>query len=1168
MATNEEIVAKAQQLYVSYYGRPADPEGLAFWTGNFTNSDNVDQALNAFGASAEYDAIVGGLTNEAIVTTLFRNMFNRDADADGLAFYTARLDADPAALAAIALDIANGAQNDDITTLANKVDVANRFTADIEANNSVYQGSDIPGAQAVLAGVGASAASVAAGEAAATAFVAALPALLPGGEYTLDEDSEVGDFSAATGPVTVILDGDSDDANFVVTLSAFDDTVVLEEYASAAISGGGGTDTLDTSEHNGEATVNLLTGSFKMTEGNEVFKGTISGVENVIGTDNADVITGSNADNSIWSGDGDDILRGGLGDDTFFFEDEDQLGDGTIDGQTDDDTIVFSADAVDLSGIAKGAVRSVENLVLSNSDGEDEVTLLLEAQTDDNTNLNLDLDEFESITGSDAVDTIVIAGDIDVSGADLNSIEALVATTAGATFTISSAGAPALILDAAGETDAILALASKTSASFDVAGQSMRGVAHVDGGSDAGVYQTITLNQDLLDTLIANNGGKVDGADNVDDGVFRGLDDSMPTGANAGSDVINLISNVDFTTVDDETRLGFATVRMGTGVSTVVIDNLGTVGFRSLIGGAGSDDTLVMVEAYTSVAGTKEIMNLTGRSVSGVENIIIDVPSENVGDWTVQIAETSLAGVELITGEVNFLIDVSAAGEGKKQVVDLKGVEIAQAQDLSSVAVADRVALSQEGLDGFKTLGAGRNIVSLAVDGSLDLSAAKIDIPAGAGEGTVLDVLGGDGNDVVVGEDSTDFLAADGRYLSSVSVVVVEGQGQAVFGASAVYNLGKGDDSFSGAATSLDMGSGNNIVRGVVLGDLVLTDRLAPDKTLDGNNVVQGLVKGFTKGGAGSDTLIGIFETADLGAGDDTVFGILNDKFSVLSTDDAPIIHSLGAGDDSFTSFSPTLAYAFANARDVTAASVVDGGAGDDTFVVSVPGDTLTGGAGNDVFTVSGKAFDSVVYVGEGKAATNLAGTAPTMAIGTGGVDNAKVEKGGVNIVDFNDGVPDSLMIDLVGTYNTGTAMTDGGQGLTGAIEVSTALAGARTDNGGLRMINYNGDLVTIAEGEAIGSTVELRAHTDAVEFLSWLKGTTIAGTAGGVQAAFANTTYVAFAIKDGAKTAANAGKMVAYLVTAADNGTGTVNAAEIAEIAMIDFGAGNVPSGSEIILI
>ena len=40
MATNQEIVDKAQQLYVSYYGRPADPGGLAFWIEYFTETDD------------------------------------------------------------------------------------------------------------------------------------------------------------------------------------------------------------------------------------------------------------------------------------------------------------------------------------------------------------------------------------------------------------------------------------------------------------------------------------------------------------------------------------------------------------------------------------------------------------------------------------------------------------------------------------------------------------------------------------------------------------------------------------------------------------------------------------------------------------------------------------------------------------------------------------------------------------------------------------------------------------------------------------------------------------------------------------------------------------------------------------------------------------------------
>ena len=45
MASNAEIVAQAQQLYVSYYGRPADPGGLDFWIEYFTNTDDGTTTL-------------------------------------------------------------------------------------------------------------------------------------------------------------------------------------------------------------------------------------------------------------------------------------------------------------------------------------------------------------------------------------------------------------------------------------------------------------------------------------------------------------------------------------------------------------------------------------------------------------------------------------------------------------------------------------------------------------------------------------------------------------------------------------------------------------------------------------------------------------------------------------------------------------------------------------------------------------------------------------------------------------------------------------------------------------------------------------------------------------------------------------------------------------------
>jgi len=410
MATNEELVAAAQQLYVSYYGRPADPEGLAFWIEEFSNTEDVDAALDAFGTSDEYLALIDGLTTEEVINQLYQQMFNRDADAEGLAFYTGLLESGESNLAAIALDIANGAQNDDITILQNKIAVANTFTAEVDAGDKSYQASDIAGARSLLSAVDETEASVTAGNAAAEAFVGDLPAIVEGGEVTLDEDTAKADFSGATSAVTVTLDGDSDEAAFEVTLSQFDDTVILEEFKSAAIADTGGIDTLDGSELNAQAaattlTVNMLAGTFTYDESaTESFSGTISGIENLIGTDGKDVLSGNNASNKFWSGEGDDILKGGLGDDYFYFEDEDELGTGTVDGQTGSDTVVFSGDMVDLATVPVADTSlAVENLMLANTEGEDEVTITLSG-----TGADVSVDDFDTITGSDALDTISV----------------------------------------------------------------------------------------------------------------------------------------------------------------------------------------------------------------------------------------------------------------------------------------------------------------------------------------------------------------------------------------------------------------------------------------------------------------------------------------------------------------------------------------------------------------------------------------------------------------------------------------------------------------------------------------------------------------------------------------------------------------------------------------
>jgi hypothetical protein len=170
MATTESINL-AQQMYVAYYGRPADQEGLDFWAAAFDATDDLDAALTAFGDSAEYTAAFSLFNSTGLITNLYQQMFGVTPDAEGLAFYLDRLETGVATLASIAKQIADGAQGDDLTALTNKVAVAADFTTAVTAAGAVYDATVIEDAQDLLADVDATDASVTASAAAITTLV-------------------------------------------------------------------------------------------------------------------------------------------------------------------------------------------------------------------------------------------------------------------------------------------------------------------------------------------------------------------------------------------------------------------------------------------------------------------------------------------------------------------------------------------------------------------------------------------------------------------------------------------------------------------------------------------------------------------------------------------------------------------------------------------------------------------------------------------------------------------------------------------------------------------------------------------------------------------------------------------------------------------------------------
>lgn len=195
----------AQQLYVGYYGRPADPDGLEYWADSFDESDDLTDVLKAFGTSDEYTDSFGSLTNSELVNNLYQQLFGRDAEADGLEFYTDRLGSGEATLASIAKQIADGASGDDLTVLDNKITVANTYTDAVDSMGATYESDDIADAQAILAAVDNTDESVTTGNSAAESEVASN---VEGNTYTLTNGIDVATANVFEAPRVYDPEGD------------------------------------------------------------------------------------------------------------------------------------------------------------------------------------------------------------------------------------------------------------------------------------------------------------------------------------------------------------------------------------------------------------------------------------------------------------------------------------------------------------------------------------------------------------------------------------------------------------------------------------------------------------------------------------------------------------------------------------------------------------------------------------------------------------------------------------------------------------------------------------------------------------------------------------------------------------------------------------------------
>lgn len=243
-----------QQLYLAYYGRPADPGGLASWSEQLESNDgNIDAIIDFFGDSDEFTQRYGDQEPTQLVNNLYQQLFGRNAEEGGLAFYTEKVESGELTLAQIASTISQNAANEDLTTVENRVEVANRFTQDVQEKGLRYGAEDIDAASQVVADVSADTNVAEYIQGNVQALLNSLPVAEAKPEPAPVPDQDSLPIELAKGNVVFSFEEESSmengDAVVTISPSSFEDFIeAAEEVASSSAGNFGNVITLQTDD--------------------------------------------------------------------------------------------------------------------------------------------------------------------------------------------------------------------------------------------------------------------------------------------------------------------------------------------------------------------------------------------------------------------------------------------------------------------------------------------------------------------------------------------------------------------------------------------------------------------------------------------------------------------------------------------------------------------------------------------------------------------------------------------------------------------------------------------------------------------------------------------------------------------------------------------------------
>lgn len=1080
-----------QKIYIAFYQRPADPAGLKYWAERIeVAGGDATAVVTAFATSPEAVALYGTIdatTIGTVIDKIYLALFNKAPDAAGKQFYVDGFTSGKFTAGTIALNILNGAANDDAVAIANKLQVANEFTKQVDGRaltdayfgtgssfNATYSGdADAQAARDILKTVTSSPATV-----------------LSQSQVTEQIQSKIAD---AGDPIK----GETAGKTFTLTsgLDTFVGTANNDTFKGKSadlggldsIDGGAGVDTMKLT--NESSTMTITAGAIvQNVENLELLNGgtggttsadvqTWTGLQSIVVDQRVDVATTINTKSNATSV----SIKGGSGSTGATVIDN---GSGT--GATKDTLASVTLEKVTGSAAVTSDALTTLNLI----DNSGDVTVTAAAGT---RVLNLGLNK---VVGGTITDAEATGLKIAATGADSSKIT--LTTVKATTIDFSGDKAVSLNLGAAGNQADNLVITSSNTAGVTLTGALDTDVTFTGGaGKDSVIVGATTktidmgAGDDTVEVSVAlGTNGKIVGGDGIDtlkmtsaNGATLSATDafsktvegfekiSLEAVAAAADNTVNLanLDNINYV-------ISAGTAAGGTNeTATIVFNTLAagtsiTIAGRTVTATSGSATAAQVATAFGSGGASSGTLTVSGTLAdwtagtgSGSTVVFTSSTAGNVGNLTPTFAGVVAPSVPSVSTTNGV-----PATSTETAVVTFTDLAIGQ-----SVTVAGRTITAATGSATAAQVAAVASTGTAA--GTLTASGTLTDWTAGAAAGSAVTFTSTTAQTDVTNLAPT---AAGTTAPTLASNTPVDGIAGAALTVSNMANAGTFELTgvVAGAATvtmkdatgSADVlnirlngtgaitNTGTLTVAGVETINLEVTDSSADTPTLTNpaaaskpNLVVADTTKIVVTGNHGvnftGSTLTKVVEldasavvatgattgatAADIGtAGAVTFTSAVTDKNVTVKTGNGADVINL------------------ASVTDVTKGATVMTGEGDDTITGTSGNDTITAGAGRD--TVNASAGADTITLGAGNDVYVLgAATNSTLAKSDTITDFVANTKGQGTTADLIKLGATGTVADLTGdTINVSAAITLAGAATTGiTVFVATNAADAQT---------------------------------------------------------------------------------------------------------------------------